>query len=662
MLRKKSPGNIVKPVNIDPDDPSQYRQHRLSAIRSLPKQLQNQLEWLYEYPIIEGRVTNPAVEEFLNGVIYLPGAKGTDAYCDLNERGTTVNFNSVTCGEENLVQFLEKFLAGSEAYTENEKSAVAKFIASRGGQDLNFLTQLLVKYNHFLPPDLNGQASLHQEDHIQNWTIGSNGKATFNWESDFLSLTTNCERHHELCSIVKDAQSKINHYSMTNQEGRLGIDDLNKTNKTPLLRVKYEIQLDMIDGKVIPIITNLSILNFTDGLLKPEERLVNKQDDKANQIFACMQHIDKVITEKGYDYKSPEYRALEVVRRILKQSDGGKDIEAVQFSMKYIESLTLAVCEQRGFNLFGKNREKSLADIWKGDSKFASWYSIATATKTYRPLSRPQDIKPLINYLLRMGEGMNPVIADGDFKFQIGAIYLNLCKFFKNYAPYSSLSCIREGASVEGVFVEEWRQRVAKAQRSYRDSKGEQSIDESVKTFLDIKGAYNEEQLSVVRTWMKTKPMESVSSLLSYMFSNHLFEIADAPHNTICGLSQSRISESHWHFDRDGRIKLSLTYDIDAIVALNELNNSSVRLVRHLQKDSLIISNDKAVAPIARVNTEITLDVNSALEVIPNVTYLDIVSYTKDFKISNDALLRYSAGNDDLSKDHNIDGRLGVSL
>lgn len=225
--------------------------------------------WHFSYPLTNGEVMRQGIGGWQNAMMEVnldPQIQLSGGMKDFL-REYKIEGQSYGKDVDAIVKALDQLVAKADKDPQNQ-TLLKEWLIANGGQQMNrFFDRLLFDDKEFSTGDLS-YAPVTSVGRLANWTMGEDGHLQFEYKCDIYDLTVaNLNDPESIpASMVREADGNV-HMADT------PIDKEQTDKYLPLIQYHTQIELEIVDGKVKPKITQLDVAAFgTDALLSPQRK------------------------------------------------------------------------------------------------------------------------------------------------------------------------------------------------------------------------------------------------------------------------------------------------------------------------------------------------------------------------------------------------------
>lgn len=605
---------------------------------------QNLPVWHFEYPVINQEITNSAIARFQSGIVNLAEASEKNSVVDFTRsyhlRG--VNFPANT-EAQTVLSKIYQFVDFAPSYSNEDKSKLKQYLATRGGQNHNFLLQDLIQANHFLNNTVRGTSSICQNFNEANWTININGKIELNYCVDLLSIEFKHPDNPTIFTLVADGNNDLASYDVSSLE----FAEKREAGLAPLMKVTAKMQLEVRNGMVIPVVTMLHVDGYNDRLSVHQENFANNHDERNLAFYKLLTFIDDGIKEFKNDSVIKD--KLYQIKMLVEKSSFGNDMTAIKLACQYIER-TVCYFYKHFYNM--TYDRFTLADTFKDDVDFNYDFRKEFGTSIQSIVTREDIAAKLKKYGAAPNSAINEEIYNrSDIKKRFAKIYMQLQRIIHNYQPVSSYQYPIAAGIIDADFFRKWQQQQSAAtpQKSFVDdfrvrcnirhhcfneNSNENDIQEAIKDMVNENKKITDADRDALFEWIKTNRHNNSDALAKQLVAHHEIRIKAGPNQRVIPDNLRHTikinrNSAEWEIDLDGNISLSCVYYISSIEG-QRMNAVGIKNTHtnYLQFGNYN-SNASNRAPIVRIEIKTALTVKDG-KVTPLVKLAKIDSYSHD--------------------------------
>lgn len=612
-----------------------------------------EIVWSYQYPAIRGEVVNNAVTRFQTGIVNLAEASEMNSVEDFT-RNYYINRKNYPANSQpsTVLAGIYKFVDSATGYgrDKSDKDKLKKYLATRGGQNHNYLIQELVKANHFFNSFVHGESSVSQDCIDANWSINADGKIELIYCVDLQSLEFKRQDSLSVFTIIADGENKLACYDPTSIE----FAERKQSQLAPLMRVTARMRLEIRNGIVLPVVTQLNVDGFSNRIPIHQENFVNNNDERNFHVVKLLTMINASIKEFSRD-NWIKYKLLQI-KRLVEQSNYGEDMTAIKLACQYIERTT-CYFYKHFYNL--STDERTMIDVFKEDSGISKKFEELFGIKIQRAATKEDINHQLRAYGITPSEAINEETYDrSSITERFAGIYLHLQTFFHHYQPASSYTYpVSSSGIIDAEFFNKWQQLPANSLASdeiiYKDFRSrcqiqhhclsensdDNEINDAIRDLVNDAKSLSKDESTVMLDWIKSHRHKACDQLANKLVAHHEIKIkAGNSQGLTSGNLRHTINihreSAEWEIDIEGNVSISCVYYISSIQS-QRLNTFGFKnpQTNHLSfnSDGLNSADDKP--PIVRIEIRISLPVREG-RVTPTLKLLKIDSYTYDVTLA----------------------------
>lgn len=605
--------------------------------------------WHFEYPVVRNEVNNSAIARFQSGIVNLAEASERNSVVDFTRSYYLRGKNYPASTEPEVVlSGIYQFVDSATGYGNSplEKAKLKEYMATRGGQNHNFLLQDLIQANHFLNNSVRGQSSVFQNFNEANWTINKAGKIELNYSVDLLSIEFKHADSPAIFTLVADGASDLACYDLASLE----FADKKEAGLAPLMRVNAKLQLEIRDGMVIPVVTMLHVDGYNDRLSVHQENFTNNHDERNLAFHKLMALIDEGVAELNDD---PIIKnKLLQIKRLAEQANFGNDMTAIKVASQLIER-TICYFYKHFYNI--ASDRVTMAEAFKEDEDIANKFRKTFGAGLQNYVTREDISAKLKKYGVSLGDAINEDIYNRtQIKSKFFEIYTQLQRIIHHFQPVSSFQySIPESGIIDAEFFKKWQQQTGAAQpfatknvtddfrsrcnirhHCFNEKSNENEILQAIKDMVEENKKITDEDRATLFEWIKVNRHSNSDALARQLVANHEIKIKAGPNQRVIPDNLRHTikinrNSAEWDVDLDGNITLSCVYYIASIEGqrLNTFGFKNMQ-TNYLKFGSVDVSSTNR-PPIVRIDIKTAMTVKDG-KVTPVIKFLKIDSYTHD--------------------------------
>lgn len=253
---------------------SSDERHILGSIHvSLMEEYKKQT-WYYTYPVISGQVINDVITEWQTSQRIL--CTTTDKAFDDFKRDTCI-MNICGGEDKDIVARINTLVDSARGYPKKQDKELLKtWLRQNGGQTNNFFINDSFMMGHFTNDEPGNGPHIGWAKYLtQNWDVAYD-KIILDYDVGVQTLNYDSTR-----TIMKNSHGQTVIVDPNDAEADLKLFKSSKRQIPLLMRVKTRIQLDIVNGVVVPKIIKLETACYNNLLLSPK-RLFQASDSKQN--------------------------------------------------------------------------------------------------------------------------------------------------------------------------------------------------------------------------------------------------------------------------------------------------------------------------------------------------------------------------------------------
>ncbi len=290
------------------------------------------IKWIYNYPVVDGEVQNAALSRFQSGIINLkdtsPGKACNDFLRHYQINGRTYHPGT---NHETILSDIDHLVDSCDGYRNEatERKLLSDWIKSRGGQDHNFFIQELVRSNHFISERHIGIGAPDQVMISADWVQNPEGKLQLNYSANILSLLVKCsgENRSEYLVVANEQEDDQLDFYQSNTTDLQTYGERKQNELSPLLRISASIQLDVVNGSVLPSFKTLQVISYNESVQMNIMRHINYHDIRSLKILEILNLLKSILMSTKE--MTSARNVLEYLVRLVEMSRLGADMHAI---------------------------------------------------------------------------------------------------------------------------------------------------------------------------------------------------------------------------------------------------------------------------------------------------------------------------------------------
>lgn len=611
-----------------------------------PDQQQNRPLWHFEYPVINQEITNNAITRFQSGIVNLTEATEKNSVVDFTRNYHLRGMNYPANTEpQTVLSGIYQFVDSAAGYGQNEKTKLKQYLATRGGQNHNFLLQDLIQANHFLNNTVRGESSVCQNFNEANWTTNKDGKIELNYCVDLLSIEFKHPDSPAIFTLIADGRNELACYDL----GAIEFAEKREAGLDPLMKVTAKMVLEVRNDMVLPVVTMLHVDGYNDRLSVHQENFANHHDERNLAFYKLLSIIDAATKDLKDD--PVIINKLSQINLLVEKSNYGNDMAAIKLASQYIER-TACYFYKHFYNM---NYDKfTMADAFRDDDEIAEKFRQNFGTSIQYTITREDISAKLKKYGTAPNAAINEEIYNRSIiKKRFAKIYMQLQRIIHHYQPVSSYQYpIPASGMIDAEFFRAWQQAAATPtpakltmndfrtrcnirHHCFNEHSKEKDILEAIQDMVNENKKISDSDRAALFNWIKTNKHNNSDLLAKQLVAHHEIRIKAGtnqrviPDNLRHTIKINRNS-AEWEIDLDGNVTLSCVYYISSI----EGQRQNTFGVKNMQTNYLQFGVDSKSAnhnraPIVRIEIKTALTVKDG-KVTPIVKLTKIDSYTHD--------------------------------
>lgn len=601
--------------------------------------------WGYQYPTINGAVTNTAVTSFLNALTNPTMASAEKTLRDFNRdyalNGTRFNLTPIEDPME-LRDKINEFVKLAGGYNAEDRAKLIEYITCHGGQENNFLINNLIRANHFTNDPYQAVSSTNQQMIDANWCVNKQGKIEFSYRTDILSIEVTSPGSEDVVTIIAKDQHSLESWHLQSHDDPEVFARKRKDGLIPLLRIDMKVQLDMRDGVVTPVVSNIAVTGYHDQVRIHEENFADRRDRRSLHFINLLRKIDANINFFNHDKHAQLQLAR--IRKLIVASNYGENMELVKLAIQYLSRIQFI---NKGI-LFIKDKFIPMAQLLNDDDAISKKYHLYFGIDILSTLTKQDKSQELAKYDIHDAGCITDQEYDKDeVCSSFGSIFIDMQTIVNLYQPVHSCEMVDEVLSEK--FYEQVDESAQTTEASYNDFRsgfyiGDRRIS-SASSNRDISGDIHQLVIQVSRETDVTRALEEWISknggsqcerLADMLMTNDNFQI-DFPDNMTHDQTKPLFKAHYekpvhsWQLSADGKVELTSVYYVTSL----HFGQSNISAIKNNQNNQLIFVKsknelaDRNRAPLMRIETKISLSTQDG-KVVPSVTAAKVDSYSRN--------------------------------
>ena len=636
-------------------------------------QTKRKVSWLYEYPTINGEVSNDAIAKFQAWICNLEsaitnGVPNTNGCVDF-KRNYRINGRNYPSDTD--TSFIERdiynLVNDCEGYGDDihARKLLAEWLLSRGGQNHNTFVESLVINNHFyIDSRYKCVGAWHQEATITNWSKNKHGKVEFHYSVDVSSMQVAVQdREEESFTILRNDMDDIDFYAHTTEDNERAQAKLG-AGASPLMRIEARIQLEIRNGAVFPVFKRITVNGFSDRIRVNRMNLINRKDTRSLRALVILKKLEET---NAYCFGNMSVRnQFHKVTRMIENSNFGTHIESLNRACEYIERIT---CSVEGLFSFCPASLVPMAVMFRNNAEFNKIYP-----ERFKEHPRLDTVKPNNNqapHVLHPGRYPLEDIVD-----VFRSIYMELKLLIRIFNPISTFryNAAAPGNYIEAEFIREWREELVQSNAAnnmafedfrhgykingelFTANSSNDEISSAIKKLTRYAKDCSAQDKEALYQWIASRGGQQHESFMLFLFEHKQLalnffpeEIPD-PDTTVLlpdpNPDKTKILESEWYLENDGSICLSYVFQINSLYCCysgTPANGEEARIKRNVSRNhhtnelifepSDMQSANSGNFPLLRIEAKIALNVVNG-RVVPNMESLNITSYSSNLTLA----------------------------